>query len=118
MIVAVPVDEGRAQVCVSFGRAPYFQFFDTQTGQSRILENPAAQAAGGAGIQCAQFVTDQGADVLITVRCGENAARVFQAAGLDIRKARTGSAEENLAAFQAGELEVLTHFHAGFHGGQ
>ena len=39
-----------------------------------ILDNPAAQAEGGAGLQAAQFLVDQQAEALITVRCGQNAA--------------------------------------------
>ena len=48
------------------------------------MENPAAEAQGGAGIQAAQFLVDQGADVLITVRCGQNAADIFGTAGMKI----------------------------------
>ena len=54
--------------------------------------------------------------MLITVRCGENAAKVFQAAGISIRKALEGDAAANLAALAMDKLPELTHFHAGFHG--
>ena len=116
MKVMIPLDEERRDVCVSFGRAPFFLIYDTGSGLSECLPNPAAEASGGAGIQAAQFVVDRGADVLITIRCGENAAEVFKAAGMRILKALQGSAEANLEAFRAGTLEPLTRFHAGFHG--
>ena len=37
-------------------------------------------------------------------------------AGLKIYKSKDGTALENAAALEAGGLEELTHFHAGFHG--
>ena len=114
MKIAIPLDDTKKDVCVSFGRAPYFLF--SENGNNEILENPAAEAQGGAGLQAAQFVVDHGAGVLITVRCGQNAADVFQAAGMKIYKNCCPSAEENLAAFADGKLEELTHFHEGYHG--
>ena len=83
MKIAMPLDENKMDVCVSFARAPYFLFCDGE--KEEIVENPAAQAQGGAGLQAAQFLIDHGAEVLITVRCGQNAADVFQAASLEIK---------------------------------
>ena len=73
MIIAIPVNENRddTDICVSFGRAPFFLFHDTDTGKSELVSNSAAQAPGGAGIKAAQFVVDKGAKALITPRCGE-----------------------------------------------
>ena len=116
MIIAIPVDEGKEAVCVSFGRAPYFLIHNSENGETNIVENPAAEAQGGAGIQAAQFVVDTGADALITVRCGQNSADVFKAADLKIYRAQGGSASENLKLLAEGKLEELTNFHAGFHG--
>ena len=42
--------------------------------------------------------------------------KVLQGADIAIYKTEGSSAAENLAAFQAGKLGVMTHFHAGFHG--
>ncbi len=118
MKIAIPLDENKQDVCVVFARAPFFLIHDQQTGAQQIVENPAAQAQGGAGLKAAQFVADQEADVLITVRCGENAAEVLKAAQVAIYKSQGKSAAENLTALQEGKLEILTHFHAGFHGHQ
>ena len=54
--------------------------------------------------------------MLITVRCGQNAADVFSAAGMKIYKSAGKTAAEDLEDFYAGRLEELTHFHGGFHG--
>ena len=116
MKIIIPVDEASVEsgVCVSFGRAPYFML--CEGGKAEFLPNPGAEAEGGAGLKAAQAVADSGAEALITVRCGENAAKVFQAAGISIRKALETDAAANLAALAADKLPELTHFHAGFHG--
>ncbi len=116
MKIAIPLDENKTDVCPSFGRAPWFLFHDDQNGTDEIAENPAAAAQGGAGIKAAQFIADAGAGSLITFRCGQNAADVFQAAGISIYKAEAVSAAENLKAYRENRLQTLTHFHAGFHG--
>ena len=117
MKIMIPLDENKKDVCVSFGRTPFFLLHDTETDKTECLENPAAQSEGGAGIMAAQFVVDHQADVLITVRCGENAAEVFKAADVKIYKADGKSAQEEIVQLSEGRLEELTHFHAGFHGG-
>ena len=114
MKIAIVLDENKKDICPVFGRAPYFLFAE---GDSReILSNPGTSSQGGAGISAAQFLVDQKADILITPRCGENAAAVFQAAGIKIYKSAGGSAEDNLNSYLKGELEELTHFHSGYHG--
>lgn len=114
MKIALPLDEDRLSVCPVLARAPYFLF--STNGEESIEENPAAQAQGGAGMQAAQFLVDRGVTVLITPRCGENAAEVFKAAGMEIFKSANKAAADDLSAYREGKLEVLSHFHGGFHG--
>lgn len=116
MRIAIPLDENKQDVCIVLARAPYFLFWED--GKDTILENPAAQAHGGAGIQAAQFLVDNGVNVLITVRCGQNAADVFKAAGMKIYKSANKAAADDLTAFEDGKLSELTEFHGGFHGGR
>jgi predicted Fe-Mo cluster-binding NifX family protein len=114
MKIALPLDENKKDICVSFGRAPFFMF--SEDGKNEILANPAADAPGGAGIKAAQFIVDSKADALITVRCGQNAADVFKAAGMKIYKSEGPSAADNVAACLEGKLSELSQFHAGYHG--
>lgn len=120
MIIAIPTDENHSSssVCVSFGRTPYFMFYNTETDTSEFLANPAAGETGGAGIKAAQFVVDHKANALITVRAGQNAADVLTGAGVEIWLAVNGPVEHNLGQLQEGKLTHLDHFHAGFHGKQ
>lgn len=116
MILAIPLDEKKKDVCVSLGRAPFMLFYDTDAKTEEILENPAAQAQSGAGLKVSQFLIDHCTNALITIRCGQNAAEVMQAAEIVIYEAQGTGASANLAAYMEGKLAVLTHFHAGFHG--
>lgn len=115
MRIAIPLDENRQDTCIVLARAPYFLL--REDGKDTVVENPAAQARGGAGIQAAQFLVDQGVGALVTVRCGQNAADVFKAAGMKIYKSVSKAAADDLAALEEGRLRELTEFHGGFHGG-
>lgn len=116
MIIAVPVDENKIEICPSFARTPYYMFYNTQTNNCDVIENPAAQAEGGAGIKAAQFIIDNKADVVITPRCGENAAEILKEAEMKIYKSEGNNATENINKFKENKLSELTKFHAGFHG--
>lgn len=118
MKIAIPVDEKNmeANICISFGRTPYFLIYDTETKESIFIENHAAASTGGAGIQAAQTVVDSKAGALLTPRCGKNAADVFKAADIKIFETPITSAKENIEAFIAGKLPLLDEIHAGFHG--
>jgi predicted Fe-Mo cluster-binding NifX family protein len=117
MIIAIPTDENSAQtnVCVSFGRAPYFMFYDSETTNASFMDNDAASSQGGAGIKAAQYLVDSKADALLTPRCGDNAAEVLKAAGIGLYQTRDGNAADNIKAFLAGELPLLTDSHPGLH---
>ena len=114
MKIAIPVDDTKENVCVSFARAPYFLF--EENGTFELIENEAAQAQGGAGLKAAQFLVDHEADVLITVRCGENAAKVLQMAEMEVYKSQGENAQEQVQLLKEGKLNKLTEFHAGYHG--
>lgn len=114
MKIAIPLDENRQDISIVLARTPYFLM--SEDGREEILKNPAADANGGAGTQAAQFLADQEIDVLITVRCGQNAAAVLEEADVKIFKSVHKTAKENLDAFHEGKLQELTEFHGGFHG--
>lgn len=116
MKVMLPLDEDKLNICVSFGRAPFFLLYDLEKHKEEYLENPAANVEGGAGIKAAQFLVDEGANILITFRCGENAAEVFKQAGIKIYKACGSEVKKNIEDLKENKLEVLTHFHAGYQG--
>ena len=117
MKIAIPVDHPslESKVAENFGRAANFAFYDDEPKEAVYVDNSAIMSQGGAGIKAAQVIVDHGAQVLITPRCGENAAEVLKKAGVALYGSVAGSAEENVRAFEAQELTALTDIHAGFH---
>lgn len=118
MKIAIPVDEASldSTVCVSFARAPYFLYYNTETKEADFQANAAANAQGGAGIKAAQALIDQGAEALLTPRCGEKAADPITAAGIKIYKTTSTSIQEMIDAFAGGQLNILEETHQGLHG--
>lgn len=116
MKIVIPVDskEINSSVCFSYGRTPFFMFYDTETKETTYFDNSAFNAQGGAGIKASQMIVDNKADVLITQRCGENAADVLEG-NVKIYKSIYPTATANIDAFEKGELELLSQIHAGFH---
>jgi predicted Fe-Mo cluster-binding NifX family protein len=117
MKIAIPVDEKNIEtsVCISFGRTPFFLIYNTETKESVFLDNSAAASQGGAGIKAAQAIVDSHADVLLTPRCGENAAEVIKAADIKMYKTMPGPSMDNINAFIGGKLTLLEEIHEGFH---
>lgn len=118
MKIAIPVEEKIVDKGVydSFGRAPFFMIYDNDSRESVYIDNGAIASQGGAGIKAAQTLVDENIDVLLTPRCGENAAEVLEMANIEIYKSTTGTVKNNIELFQAGQLAQLTEIHAGLHG--
>ena len=81
-----------------FGRCPTYVFVDTETMGFEAVDNPAMSASGGAGIQAAQFVIEQGARAVLTGNVGPNAFNVFQAANVPIYLLTGGTVREAVEA--------------------
>lgn len=118
MKIAIPVDEKtlESNVCVSFGRTPYFLIYDVETKENIFIDNSAAASTGGAGIKAAQTIVDNKVNALLTPRCGQNAADVIKSADIKIFKTASASVKDNIAAYIDGKLPLLDEIHAGFHG--
>ena len=95
-----------APVDPRFGRCAYFVIVDSDTGEYEALENSAAMAAGGAGIQAGQMVANQGAEVVLTGHLGPNAFQTLSAAGLNLVTGVTGTVQEAVAQYQSGQFQT------------
>ena len=117
MIIALPVDEARKEtkMSISFGRAEYFMFFNTETEEAHFVENTAKDAEGGAGIKAAQTIIDNDAKVLLTAHCGKNAMDVFEG-NVAVYKGTLDNAMENIEAYKKDGLNKLEEISPGRHG--
>jgi predicted Fe-Mo cluster-binding NifX family protein len=100
-----------------FGRCPTYILIDTETMAFEALPNPAASASGGAGIQAAQFVVEQGAQALLTGNVGPNAAQVLAAASVSVYLNQEATVEAAVKAFKAGRLPLTEGATVAAHAG-
>jgi predicted Fe-Mo cluster-binding NifX family protein len=121
--VTASTSELSSPVDPRFGRCAYFLFVDSETMQFEAVENTNVAAASGAGIQSAQLVANQGANVLLTGSCGPNAFQTLQAAGVEVIVGVTGTIQEAVQQYKTGKLQptaqpnVPSHFGMGTGGG-
>jgi predicted Fe-Mo cluster-binding NifX family protein len=100
-----------------FGRCPTYVFVDTETMESEAVPNPAMNQGGGAGIQAAQFVVNQGAQAVLTGNLGPNAHDVLQAAGVPGYLVSEGTVGQAVEAYKAGLLQPMGGANVAAHAG-
>lgn len=101
-----------------FGRCEAFVLIDSDTLAFDVIANPAVSAAGGAGIQAAQYVVQQGVEAIITGNLGPNAHGVLAAANVPTYLCRQQcTVSQAVEAFKAGELQTLSAPNVGGHYG-
>ena len=106
VVVTALGTDSDSQVDPHFGRARYFLFVDTETGQIKSHDNSAGvNAAQGAGIQAGQLVVSQGAEAVVTGSVGPKAFRALQAGKVAVYVGAAGSIQDALADLEAGRLE-------------
>jgi predicted Fe-Mo cluster-binding NifX family protein len=105
-----------------FGRCPTYLFVDADTMEFEAMPNPATSQGGGAGIQAAQFVVNQGAKAVLTGNLGPNAFDVLKAAGVPGYLVPEGTVRQAVEAYRAGSLQAMAGAnvaaHAGMGGGR
>jgi predicted Fe-Mo cluster-binding NifX family protein len=88
-----------------FGRCSYLLIIDPHSLEWQAKSNAGAMAAGGAGVQTAQFVSAQQVGTVISGDFGPNAFEALQAAGVDMYQFGTcRTAREAVQRFLDGEL--------------
>jgi predicted Fe-Mo cluster-binding NifX family protein len=121
IVVSAQGENLEAPTSPVFGRCPTYVFVDTETLEFEAVPNPAMNQPGGAGIQAAQFVVSQGAQIVLTGNLGPNAYDVLQAAGVPGYQVQAGTIRQAVEAYRAGQLQPLgganVAAHAGMGGG-
>ena len=100
-----------------FGRCPTYVFVDTETMEFEAVDNPAMSASGGAGIQAAQFVIEQGAQAVLTGNVGPNAFGVLQAANVPVYLLGSVNVRDALEAYKKGLLQSTGGANVAAHSG-
>ena len=98
-----------SQVDPRFGRGAYFLLVDPDTMEWQAFPNPAVSASGGAGIQAAQFASEQKAEAIISGDFGPNAYNAINAAGLHMYLfGLCRTAREAIEHFKSGQLKGIS----------
>jgi predicted Fe-Mo cluster-binding NifX family protein len=87
-----------------FGRAARFVVYDTDVDAYELVDNDAVEAAHGAGLQAAETLVRLGVRGLVTGRCGPNAMRVLERAGIEVYTSEAHTLHEAIDAYKAGRL--------------
>jgi predicted Fe-Mo cluster-binding NifX family protein len=116
--ISVATAELDAALDPRFGRAAAFAIVDTESGDQQVVANPAVGAAGGAGIQAAEFVVKQGVEAVISGSFGPNAFDVLDAANVKMYHATSGTVSDLAWKLEDGALEQVTKTGGGERGGR
>jgi predicted Fe-Mo cluster-binding NifX family protein len=121
IVISAQGDTLEAPSSPVFGRCPTYIFVDTETMDFEAVPNPAMSQGGGAGIQAALFVVNQGAEAVLTGNLGPNAFDVLRAAAVPSYLVSEGTIRQVVEAFKAGQLQPVAganvSAHAGMGGG-
>lgn len=125
VIVGIPTfgNKGLNEVMNNrFGRCNSFTFVTIENNEIvevKSVANDAQGAMGGAGIQAAQIIGNNGATDVIVGNLGPNAANSLNAINIKIYQAQGGSltVKELIDLLLSGKLPVLTSSNVGAHAG-
>ncbi len=68
-----------------FGRCTYFAFYDTETGKTEFISNPAKDSSEGAGPAAVQFVASKGARRVIAGEFGGKIKSLLEGLGITMQ---------------------------------
>ncbi len=115
MRIAIPTNAGGLEDTVApvFGRAQTFTIVDVdENGEVRdvkVIQNPAMNAAGGAGPMAIQTLLNEGVEAIVAPQLGPNAAMAAQAAGLRVYTVAPGTpAKEAINAVKGSPVQTGT----------
>ncbi|MEO2151051.1 MAG: NifB/NifX family molybdenum-iron cluster-binding protein, partial [Thermococcus sp.] len=109
MRIAIPTNGGGLNDTVApvFARAPAFLIVDVDENGNvvgeKVIQNPAMNAAGGAGPLAVQTLINEGVEAIVAPQVGPNALGAIQAAGIKLYQVAPGtSVEEAIKAVTSG----------------
>lgn len=100
-----------------FGRCAYYLIVETDDMRFETIENPNVALGGGAGIQSAQLMSQEGVAYLLTGNCGPNAWKTLEAAGIKVITGCYGIVRDAVESFMAGEFATAQQSNVESHYG-
>lgn len=106
-----------SEVDSRFGRCQYFIIYDTETKEHNALSNEAIAVSGGAGIQSAQFIKEQGVKIVLTGNVGPNAMSTLSAANVGVAVGASGTVQNVIDQYLTGSLKITEKANVSSHFG-
>jgi predicted Fe-Mo cluster-binding NifX family protein len=91
-----------------FSKCHYYIIIDTDSRETKAIENAAAYVCVLRDTTTGNLVAGQETDVVLTGHIGRKAAAILLAAGVKIFTGASGKISAAVEAFQAGKLEEMT----------
>jgi predicted Fe-Mo cluster-binding NifX family protein len=91
-----------------FGRCDYVVIVDAESGVWKAIKNSSAENPSGAGTACAQLMSDEGVNVVISGQVGPNAFEALTKGGISMFAAPPGSTvSQAVEQFKTGVLKRI-----------
>ena len=91
-----------------FGRARTFTIVELENGEIKnvtTIENPAVQLPGGAGIQTAQFIAEQGVTHVVAGNFGPNSSMILAQMGIEMIRMEGIKIKDAVEKIKSGEYQ-------------
>ena len=80
-----------SNVSEQFGRCPFFIIYEAENKQTEVIPNEAKDLPGGAGPKAVGILVNNGVDILLTGRLGNNAEEALKKSKMAVVKGFSGS---------------------------
>lgn len=120
MKIAITAEKGSldAPLDPRFGRCAWFIILDTASPEAfTAVENRAASAGGGAGVQASQTIIDAGVRTVISGNFGPKAYDALDAAGISMCLVEADTVRQAVEVFNAGKGTLIDSPSAAAHAG-
>jgi predicted DNA-binding protein (UPF0251 family)/predicted Fe-Mo cluster-binding NifX family protein len=104
--ISATAPDMNADIDPRFGRCRYFIIVNPETMAFETLENSGAEDGGGAGIATAKSLEGKNIEAIITGNCGPNAFNALTSAGIKVITGVSGTIEDAIKDYKAGELKA------------
>ncbi|HTN68464.1 MAG: NifB/NifX family molybdenum-iron cluster-binding protein [Bacteroidaceae bacterium] len=82
-----------------FGRCSFFAFYDSKTGNTEFIANPAKESAEGAGPASVQFIASQGVERVVAGEFGGKIKSLLDSLHIEMQNEREKTISEIIKQF-------------------
>jgi predicted Fe-Mo cluster-binding NifX family protein len=106
MIICVPTEGSKGlseSVCQHFGKAATFTLYDSESGQTRVVEN-RSEHMGGVGTP-PEHLHKENVGAVLAGGLGPKAVDMLHGFGIDVYVGAAGTVEETIERWRSGSME-------------